>query len=430
LALLGLFLPPTLFVVLADDTEVNSPATAGESKLSYTVGEKYTVVIPTTISLTDQAGADGKWGTGTANVTLKASDNALKIPSVYTLAVAITKDQTLKLTTTGDIDEGLAYTIKKDDSNGAAVSPDGNSFVSAPARTTADVTQTLSIESGAPKLAGNYTGILNFTVKVVPQDITIAGEPWRILSMDIDPNTEGNQALVIRVNSLTDTEMGLSTSTGARTKINFLSATATSGGLPAGTGEGKRSYYYFDSDGSNAYEDSGLAAGYGLKAAIDYYYTNYIATNESAVAKVNQVSLHNPTLGEWNAAHNLSWVYNDGWYDDYYKDTNFKTTLDADSGSKQAFALSYGDLNSIGLSSPEGNFLFPFSFWTRSPGLYHNTAGRCSGNDWEGGKFNHYFYLLDELNGLDEPNPPAFVRPALVYTIDNDAIINPISPIS
>ncbi|MDR1606241.1 MAG: hypothetical protein LBS41_03920 [Streptococcaceae bacterium] len=430
MALLGLFLPPTLFVVLADDTEVNSPATSGESKLSYTVGEKYTVVIPTTISLTDQAGTDGKWGTGTANVTLKASDNALKIPSAYTLAVALSTGQELYLTTDGDDAPGLAYAVKKDD--GTPVSANAVSFVSAPARTTTDVTQSLYIESGAPKLAGNYTGTLNFTVNVVPQDITIAGELWRILSMDIDPNTAGNQALVIRKNALTEKEMGLGASETSRPSINFLSETAT-GDLGAGYSEGQRGYYYFDNDGSNGYEDSGLAAGYGLKAAIDNYYNNYIKDTE-ADSRVNKVLLNNPTLAEWNTAHNLSWTYNSGSYDSdefghYYNDTNFKTSVDNTSGTKQAFALSYGDLNSIGMDVKADvfNFLFPFSFWTRSVGADFQRAGRVNGNSVNGSVYNHSS-LVGELVG--EGSQKRLVRPALVYTIDGDNTITPLSPIA
>ncbi|MDR1568721.1 MAG: hypothetical protein LBS33_08610, partial [Streptococcaceae bacterium] len=178
---------------------------------------------------------------------------------------------------------------------------------------------------------------------------------------------DGDQALILKVDALTNTEMGTESA-----NVPFLSIKAQ-GALSAET----RAAYYFDEDGSNGYQDSGLAAGYGLKAAIDYYYAHTLINYESKILTVN---LHDPDLATFNRENNLSWEYNGAPWADFYKDTHFASTVDPIDGSQQAFALSYGDINStMGIGEIDlGDARIPYSalldfssggddvFWLRS----------------------------------------------------------------
>ncbi|MDR1605656.1 MAG: hypothetical protein LBS41_00950 [Streptococcaceae bacterium] len=371
LALLSLLLPTTLQPVLADETK-NITGTSGDSIVSYTVGQKYKVTIPTTIVLTDQAGTKG---TGTGTVTIHAG-NDLKIGNGETLAVAIKAGERLKLGTDGDaISEttGLPYAVSKGSTfGGASVAADGAAFVSADAGATTDVPQALYIESAAPKLAGTYTGTLTFTVNVsspafevsstVPgTEFTFAGSDWRILATDIDASVPGNQALIIKKDALSEKEMSADGETGADTAgkaIKFHESQST----------------YFNSNGDNGYEHS------LLKSSIDNYYDHFIA-NHSDTQYVQAVSLNTPTLDEFNTANSKNWSYDNANGSEgivWYKDTHFKTTL---GGSDYAFALSYGDINTtMGLSGQiSSSFLnFADTYWLRSSGGTPVCAGFVS----------------------------------------------------
>ncbi|MFT8640001.1 BspA family leucine-rich repeat surface protein [Bifidobacterium sp.] len=199
---------------------------------------------------------------------------------------------------------------------------------------------------------------------------------WRVLAVD------GDRRLVLKETALTDVEMGVGTS-GVQTDIAFLSSTAY-GSLPAGWNlipTRQRGYFYFDSDGSNGYEDSGLQAGFGLKAAIDYYYANTLAAS-AANSYVQAVKLNNPSLGTWNSDHGTGYGYDGltGLKDVVNGETSYAATLDS-SGSKQAFALSTGDLNSTmelagsGYSALLGFDAPTHHFWLRSVGWTSVAAG-------------------------------------------------------
>ncbi|MCH4177932.1 MAG: hypothetical protein LKF43_10640 [Streptococcaceae bacterium] len=220
-------------------------------------------------------------------------------------------------------------------------------------------------------------------------EVTLANAQWRILKVD------DNKALVIKVNALTEAEAGFSglgSSSVAGTpyldngnlRVPFLSSTAV-GQLDAGSISGKRGYYYFDSDGSNGYENSGATSytsnddvkyKYGLKGAIDYYYNSTIAPSYSNY--VLSVNLNNPDLSTFNSKNTLNWSYNSGSWGVWYQDTDFETIYG--SGTKQAFALSYGDINTtMGLSGSSSSTLLSFGspnyFWLRSAGGYCDYAG-------------------------------------------------------
>jgi hypothetical protein len=383
----------------------------------------YTVTIPETINL---SGSNDLKGTGSATVAI---DNTVASVDNVSVGVALTAGQTLKLTTAGD-SIGIPYTVKNDTSN--LVLADGINFVDA--ANGAMASQTLYFETGIPKFSGLYTGTLNFTINVVDapepatpaldvantapgSEITFANAQWRILATDIDDTVAGNQALIIKVDALKDTEMGTG-NTGNITTLKFLSPTAV-GALPAGSSVSKRAYYYFDSDGSNGYEDSGLQSDFGLRGAIDYYYTHSIA-NDTDDQYVNAVTLNDPDLDAWNFDNGLEWTYGalpagNVYFNDYYKNTNYKTTLGS---TKQAFALSYGDINSyMSLSSEYKTSLLHFSsasgkhYWLRSPANRYNEVGAIYDNYNESGE------SLGELNYHSGMTSSLLVRPALVINI-------------
>jgi hypothetical protein len=403
---LGLLLPTTVQPVLADSTQ-NITDKSGSFDVSYIIGQKYKVTIPTTITLTDQSGTKG---TGSGTVTIKAGED-LKISPDETLAVAIKAGQTLKLGIAGD--ENLPYAVSKGStSGGASVAADGATFISADAGATTDVAQDLYIESAAPKLAGTYAGTLTFTVSVVPflevsstapnSEFDFAGARWRILATDMDPNTEGNQALVIKTVSLTQAEVTGSGATTGEHKVKF-----------------RNGDYYFSSNGANGYEAGNGNTAYA-KGAIDNWYTSAIASDPELVKYVNPVELHNPTFTDFKDETVLSFYYSDGavapftyrnWRcHDWYTDERFATTVSS-SGDKQAFALSYGDINAtMGLrGSSNQSDLLKFAggtFWLRSAGHGFNNVGHVK---VDAGTFDNY---MDSI--VSQPHP---VRPALSLNI-------------
>ncbi|MDR1606546.1 MAG: hypothetical protein LBS41_05485 [Streptococcaceae bacterium] len=139
--------------------------------MTYDVGQKYTVVIPDVITLTNQSGA---YGDGGFAVTINAASDALKLPNAKKLTVAIKTGTFLELGTTGDVADGsdtgtgLNYTVNKGTAysadSGDQVTPSSGAFVEAVTGETTNQTQNLFIKTGAPKLAGTYEGTLTFTV--------------------------------------------------------------------------------------------------------------------------------------------------------------------------------------------------------------------------------------------------------------------------
>jgi uncharacterized repeat protein (TIGR02543 family) len=204
-------------------------------------------------------------------------------------------------------------------------------------------------------------------------EFSFANAQWRIMKADMDTMISGNQALVVKVAALTNAEAntaGIGTATAA---VRFLSGTAA-GALISG----QRYQYYFDSDGSNGYEDSGDGPGYGLRAAIDYYYANYIGNNENYAAYVNPVSLNNPTLANLNNSYlALHWTYDSGnEWPDFHRSSAYVTKI---GGIKQAFALSNGDIVSMGLAGADSLLYFSAeSYWLRSVGKTPLQAGHVA----------------------------------------------------
>ncbi|MFT8639044.1 BspA family leucine-rich repeat surface protein [Bifidobacterium sp.] len=238
------------------------------------------------------------------------------------------------------------------------------------------------------------------------QEFIWANAIWRVLAVD------GTRRLVLKASYLSESEMGLGSGTGARA-VPFLSMTA-SGALPAGNALGQRSHYYFDSDGSNGYEDSGLAADYGLKSWIDYYYNHSI--NPSFAANVVAVTLNNPDLGAWNSALGLSWSHNGaGTIAEPDLSDSFAATVGT--GTKQAFALSTGDINAspgMGLhgAGTQTSTLLSFSgansdYWLRTAGYNFPIGGVI----WNyNGAYGASGYDVDWTSGV-------FARPALWLTL-------------
>ncbi|MDR1567848.1 MAG: hypothetical protein LBS33_04145, partial [Streptococcaceae bacterium] len=242
-----------------------------------------------------------------------------------------------------------------------------------------------------------------------------------------------NKALIIKSAALTGVESGTSDSTSA-VSIPFLSETAV-GALPAGAAQ--RGYYYFDSDGSNGYQDSGAASysgdsdpkyKYGLKGAIDYYYNHSLKAYENSILAVD---LHDPDFDTFKAGFNPETGNKDTYntwegaaFTGYYKDIHFATTYSS-GGTKQAFALSYGDLNRSIDSSEEITLidgsglsfntsyskLLDFSggdgsvmdiFWLRSAGMEFASAGTV---------YNGIYSSVPVFMNADEF--PTRIRPAL-----------------
>ncbi|WP_460059131.1 hypothetical protein, partial [Pseudolactococcus yaeyamensis] len=164
---------------------------------------------------------------------------------------------------------------------------------------------------------------------------------------------------------------------------------------------------YFSSAGTNGYEDS--AAG-GLKQTINAWYTTTIASNPALEAMVQKVSLNNPDFTTFSAIGLTSNSGSENWtWDNWYQDKRFETTL-SDSGSQQAFALSYGDIYGH-MAVPEATYAVPlldfFSsapnyFWLRSAGYHYRDAGNVGAGN---------------LNNRSDVNYPLPVRPALSLLI-------------
>ncbi|MGO2940156.1 MAG: InlB B-repeat-containing protein [Pseudolactococcus laudensis] len=187
---------------------------------------------------------------------------------------------------------------------------DGNKIESI--STTATGTQTLyaqwQVDSPAINVANTAPG----------SEFTFAGSQWRILDTDMDnDDTNGLQALVIKVDPIS-------------TSSKFLAS-------------GTR---YFESTGiSNGYERSRSIGGVG-KVIDDWYKDNIVGTADEAA--VQAIALNNPDFNAFSAGITFSSGSTtiDWRWTNYYQNTRFATTLDS-SGSKQAFALSHGDIHGL-----------------------------------------------------------------------------------
>jgi hypothetical protein len=162
-ALLVLLLPVSTLPVLATEVEKR------EQELQYIVGEKYTVIIPEKIVLED-ADATGVKGAITADVTIKASHEALMIPPETMLQVSIGEDNNFLLTRAGGGDPtAMSYVVKKGSAAGHEIGTKGLVAAAVSGRNDSDVTTTLYLESTtAPKYSGTYTDTLNFSIDVAP----------------------------------------------------------------------------------------------------------------------------------------------------------------------------------------------------------------------------------------------------------------------
>ena len=245
----------------------------------------------------------------------------------------------------------------------------------------------------------------------IGETVTFAGTDWRILKLDMDEEpSNGNQALVIKEQALTAQETG-----DGNIMVQF-DTTATNWDSP----------YFHDDSNSTGYGES------HLKAVIDSYYNTSIAPTYSNYVLPVDLDLPNWSRYSDNILFNqydsnLPLAY-DNWYwqdwQSYYTDNRFPTSLAPLTVLKQqAFALSYGDIQSLdkstfyeyngGSQSDTGYYStlldfttidnkYPF-FWLRSAGGYYYNAGMVAN-----GRFHHDV-------GLNHVLP---VRPALAIQLD------------
>jgi hypothetical protein len=231
---------------------------------------------------------------------------------------------------------------------------------------------------------------LNVPNTTAGSEFNFAGAKWRILKEDMNNNaSDGKQALVIKVDALTNGETGQAGTATAVAALKFHTSVTT----------------YFDVAGKNGYEFS------LLKAAIDHYYKNTIAksTDDQYVLGVD---LNNPTFAQFKQGITFTGgtgVYSNWEWDNFYTDRRFATTLN-DKGTKQAFALSCGDINLNRLDNNNdpkksdllAGFSAPDSFWLRS---FSNNSFRAG--EVQAGVFYYY-------PNVNSTRP---VRPALALQI-------------
>ena len=166
LALTGLLTTTLAAPALAKDI-VYPTVSTGDSSVTATVDQTYTVTIPDTVN----------FGTLT-----KASKDVVKDLTVKVNNLLIDKNQTLKINVKGD-DTTDAFTIRtngsasiayavyaknKDTTSGTAVDPNGE-FAAVTSAATPDTEQDVSgklKQTGAVIHSGSYTGTLTFTCTV------------------------------------------------------------------------------------------------------------------------------------------------------------------------------------------------------------------------------------------------------------------------
>ena len=285
---------------------------------------------------------------------------------------------------------------------------------------TSDIT--LYAKWGLPiaELAGHEDGMLGTQF----DRVWFSNSWWRILKADMDTDaTNGNQALILKEQALTKEEIDVN----AVDNLVKFDTTATNWMDP-----------YF--------HNVTTATGYGeshLKAVIDSYYNMAIAPTYSNYVLPVDLDLPNWTryrdnilferfhTGGQIGYNNWSWQNKQSWFTDARFATSL-TNLTNDSGitndvnalKQQAFALSYGDIQTLdkntfyeykgGLQSNLGQYntlldisdinAIPLSFWIRSAGSASSTAG-----DVGAGTFVY-------SNGISSAKLP--VRPALAIQLD------------
>lgn len=193
---------------------------------------------------------------------------------------------------------------------------------------------------------------------------------WRVINTKSTGVTASNR-LVIKVNALTQRDLDQS----EKESTAYVSFS-------------KNSFYFASSNTiqGNGYETGASETGVDnrkyLKGAIDYYYEHKIQ-DETNVEKVN---LNNPTFEQYRSIGFTGSVtgtpaYSNWSWDNWSRDTRFSTSLDGD--KKQAFALSFGDINKFTTLESDGikALLLNFSgtntyqYWLRSPGRSAMYAG-------------------------------------------------------
>jgi alternate signal-mediated exported protein len=218
---------------------------------------------------------------------------------------------------------------------------------------------------------------------------------WRVLNANASASNK--QRLVIKVNALTMAEAAATGQTAYDDKRDD--------GLDAAEVRFHNADdHYFNAQGKNSYETG------ELKQMLDGYYEHVISSKDKA--DILAVDLHNPDFTTFKDGIVLDSNYGDTydyWYwSDYFKDNRFTTEI-TNNGTKQAFALSWGDINSPEFLNVDtsnmveshfgGTYLtdllnFEDSnadlFWLRSAGIYwlspgclykgNTTPGLTSGN--------------------------------------------------
>lgn len=138
-------------------TELDANSNTGETKVEFEIKPAYTVTIPQTVTL-DKTG-EGAAVTYEKDLELTASN--VRLEKGKELQVTIASGSTFQLNAGGAT---LGYTITVDDN---PTSIGVGSVVATFETKTADQSATLHIKAPNPTYAGNYSGTLTFTIKVV-----------------------------------------------------------------------------------------------------------------------------------------------------------------------------------------------------------------------------------------------------------------------
>ena len=250
------------------------------------------------------------------------------------------------------------------------------------------------------ELAGHEDGMLGTQF----DRVWLSNSWWRILKADMADPSNGNQALILKEQALTAQENGT-----GDVVVQF-DTTATNWDSP----------YFHDDTTSTGYGES------HLKAVIDSYYKGFIAPSYSSY--VLPVDLDLPNWPRYQnaglASTNSKPLDYNNWYwqnsQSYYRDNRFPTSLTPLTTLKQqAFALSYGDIQTLdkstfyegkgGSPSATGYYstlldftAYPY-FWHRSAGNGYFDAGAVNN-----GNFSYDYSVRNSLP----------VRPALAIQLD------------
>ena len=250
------------------------------------------------------------------------------------------------------------------------------------------------------ELAGHEDGMLGTQF----DRVWLSNSWWRILKADMADPSNGNQALILKEQALTAQENGT-----GDVVVQF-DTTATNWDSP----------YFHDDTTSTGYGESHLIA------VIDSYYKGFIAPSYSSY--VLPVDLDLPNWPRYQnaglASTNSKPLDYNNWYwqnsQSYYRDNRFPTSLTPLTTLKQqAFALSYGDIQTLdkstfyegkgGSPSATGYYSTLLDF-TAYPYFWHRSAGN---GYFDAGAVNNgnFAYDYSVINSLP-------VRPALAIQLD------------